>query len=150
MQTTTTRKKTTTEKLLLHNIPGPGAFGANQQRKRASKKRRDKEGREARSGKGAANGSTVSVASAFLAAEWVGGGRPHLLHKNSPSSIDYCLCAGTMNRMGQRALEALVAGNLVTIHPNPGPPRHRTPESKAARMERRRDRRKEKRAERET
>ena len=38
---------------------------------------------------------------------------------------------------------------MVTIHPNPGPPRHVTPKSRAARMERRRESRRTKRIERE-
>ena len=84
------------------------------------------------------------VAFAFLAAEWVGASRPHLLRKNFPST-GICLSPGITKRMGQRALEPLAAGDLVTIHPNLGPPCHRTPESKAARLERRREKRKAKR-----
>ena len=47
-------------------------------------------------------------------------------------------------------MDSLVARSLVTVHPNPGPMRHRTPEAKAARMELRRSRRNEKREERES
>ena len=50
---------------------------------------------------------------------------------------------------GLRALVALVTFVLLSVHPNPGPSRHQNPELKAARMERRKERRVTKRAERE-
>ena len=84
----------------------------------------------------------------FLVSVWRGDHRPCLHPKHEPS-IDGCLSSGKLHK-GERALRAWVASGLVTIHPNPGPARHVTPESKAERMERRRGRRAEKRGERES